>query len=190
MTTWHWVRHGPTHQKTFTGWRDVPADLSDIAAITRLHAHLPDTALVISSDLTRSIDTASAVQGSRTRLPHDPGLREFHFGTWDGQHFSTVADWHPELSRAYWEDPGAHIPPGGESWNAAAARVATVVSRIEAAHPDAHIVAVAHFGTILTQVQAVLGMTAKAVLAQKIDNLSVTTLHPASGTATHINHCP
>lgn len=190
MTTWHWVRHGPTHQKTFTGWRDVPADLSDGAAIRRLDAHLPDTALVISSDLTRSVDTASALQGDRIRLPHDPGLREFHFGTWDGQNFSTVADRHPDLSRAYWEDPGIHVPPGGESWDAAVARVCAVVSRIEVAHPDADIVAVAHFGAILTQLRAVLGISAQAVLAHKIDNLSVTTLHPASGTATHINHRP
>ena len=36
MTTWHWVRHGPTHQKSFVGWRDVPADLSDHAQIERL----------------------------------------------------------------------------------------------------------------------------------------------------------
>ena len=190
MTTWHWVRHGPTHQKTFTGWRDAAADLSDAAAIERLKAHLPGDALVISSDLTRSIDTATAIQGTRTRLAHDPGLREFHFGTWDGVGFDTVSDWHPDLSRAYWEEPGDHTPPGGESWNASAARIATVVRRIDSAHPGAHIIAVAHFGVILTQVQAVLGLSAKDVLAQRIDNLSVTTLTPHLGQATHINHRP
>ena len=190
MTTWHWVRHGPTHQKTFTGWRDVPADLSDQAALDRLNAYLPDNALVISSDLIRCVETANALQGTRTRVRHDPSLREFHFGTWDGVGFDTVSDWHPDLSRAYWEEPGQHTPPGGESWNASAARVASVVRRINAAHPDAHIIAVAHFGVILTQVQAVLGVSATEVLGHKIDNLSVTTLHPKTGQATHINHCP
>lgn len=190
MTTWHWVRHGPTHQKSFTGWRDAPADLSDVAALERLRAHLPQNALVISSDLTRSVDTATAIQGARTRLPHDPGLREFHFGTWDGVGFATVSDWHPDLSRAYWEDPGHHSPPGGESWHASAARVATAVRRVEAAYPDAEIIAVAHFGVILTQMQAVLGLAAKDVLAHKIDTLSVTTLIPRLGAARHINHCP
>ena len=34
MRLW-WVRHGPTHEKAMTGWRDVPADLSDTAAIAR-----------------------------------------------------------------------------------------------------------------------------------------------------------
>lgn len=190
MTVWHWVRHGPTHQKTFTGWRDVPADLTDQAAIDRLSAHLPNDALVVSSDLIRAITTGHAIQGNRRRLAHDPALREFHFGTWDGVHFSTVADRHPDLSRAYWEQPGDHTPPGGESWNQSAARVAMAVRRIEAAHPNAHIIAVAHFGVILTQVQAVLGLSGYEVLGHKIDPLSVTTLHPAQGQAETINHRP
>ncbi|WP_299294097.1 histidine phosphatase family protein [uncultured Tateyamaria sp.] len=190
MTTWHWIRHGPTHQTSFTGWRDVAADLSDEGAVARLADHLPSDAVVISSDLTRSVNTATAIQRSRTRLPHDPALREFHFGSWDGVHFSQVADRHPDLSRDYWETPGDHTPPGGESWDAAAARVAMAVRRIEAAHTGKHIIAVAHFGVILTQVQAVLGLSAHAVLAHKIDPLSVTTLHPESGTAERINHLP
>lgn len=190
MTTWHWIRHGPTHQTTITGWRDVPADLSDQAAIGRLSAHLPPDALVISSDLTRSVTTAHAIQGARQRLPHDPGLREFHFGAWDGLHFSTVSALHPDLSRAYWETPGDLAPPGGESWNAGAARVASAVRRMEAAYPVADIIAVAHFGVILTQLQAVLGITAADVLGHKIDPLSVTMLHPGSGTAHTINHRP
>ncbi|MEJ1993014.1 MAG: phosphoglycerate mutase family protein, partial [Maritimibacter sp.] len=55
------VRHGPTHQKNFVGWRDVPADLSDTAALARLSAALPDSAALISSDLIRAIATADAV---------------------------------------------------------------------------------------------------------------------------------
>ena len=38
---WWWVRHGPTHQKVFTGWRDVPADLSEVDQINRLAKFLP-----------------------------------------------------------------------------------------------------------------------------------------------------
>lgn len=190
MTIWHWVRHGPTHQKSFTGWRDVPADLSDYGAIERLAEHLPKDALIVSSDLTRAVTTAHAIQGDRQRLRHDPALREFHFGTWDGVHFGTVADRHPDLSRAYWETPGDHSPPGGESWNQSAARVAMAVRRIEAAHPDATIIAVAHFGVILTQVQAVLDLSAHEVLGHKIDPLSVTTLDPQRGRAVTINHAP
>ena len=133
MTTWHWVRHGPTHEKNFVGWRDVPADLSDTARIARLSAFLPEKALVVSSDLIRSITTADALEmpGHR-RLPHRHDLRELHFGDWDGKHFSEVSDMHPDLSRAYWETPGDVAPPGGESWNAAAERVRQAVDELNA----------------------------------------------------------
>ncbi|WP_299683987.1 histidine phosphatase family protein [uncultured Tateyamaria sp.] len=190
MTTWHWVRHGPTHQKTFTGWRDVPADLSDARAVSRLAAFLPGDALVVSSDLDRCVRTADALALGRTRLPHDPGLREFHFGAWDGVHFNTVAAQDEALSRQYWETPGDHAPPGGESWNASAQRVAVAVQRIAATYQPKDIIVVAHFGVILTQVQATLGVTAEQVLAHKIDPLSVTTLRPADGVVERINHSP
>lgn len=170
----YWVRHGPTHQKNFVGWRDVPADLSDTAQIARLSAYLPETARVVSSDLTRSIDTATAIQGQRERLPHVAGLRELHFGAWDGVHFSKIAETDPVLSRKYWEEPGDHAPPGGESWNMAAARVSAATDTLVSKHSDAPLVIVAHFGAILTQVQRAMRCTAYEAVGNKIDNLSVT----------------
>ena len=193
MTVWHWVRHGPTHEKAFVGWRDVPADLSDSAALARLNAHLPDTALLVSSDLQRTIKTADTLTTpTRNRLAHIADLREFNFGDWDGKIFSEVADRDPVLSRAYWETPGDIAPPNGESWNAAAARVSAVVDTLNAAHPDAHIIAVAHFGVILTQVQRARGQTPVEALGQKIEPLSVTRLSHQAGTweAPQVNHCP
>lgn len=193
MTTWHWIRHGPTHQKTFVGWRDVPADLGDLPRLERLNAHLPDQAVLLSSDLIRSVATADVLQtAGRARLPHDPDLRELHFGDWDGRHFSDIAETDPDLSRAYWETPGDITPPNGESWNDAMARVGAVVDRLNAVHPGAHIIAVAHFGVILTQIQRALGVSAIEAMSHKIDNLSVTELSHADGTwnVARINHCP
>lgn len=178
MTTWHWVRHGPTHAKTFVGWRDLPADLSDTALIARVRAHLPDDALMVSSDLVRSTATADALSGpGHRRLPDEPDLREIHFGVWDGMHFDAIATRDPELSRAFWERPGTIQAPNGESWNETAARVNAVVDRLNATHDDAHIIAVAHFGVILTQVQRAMEISAYEAMSHKIDNISVTTLH-------------
>lgn len=190
VTRLWWVRHGPTHEKAFVGWRDVPADLSDRAALDRLHAHLPQGAVLISSDLIRAIATADAIAATRHRLPHDPALRELHFGDWDGKHWAEVAATHPDLSRAYWEDPGDHAPPNGESWNEAAARVQSAVTRLIAAHQGRDIVIVAHFGVILTQIQRALGCSGAEVLAHSIDNLSVTRIdHGAGGpTLGPLNH--
>lgn len=193
MTTWHWIRHGPTHEKNFVGWRDVPADLSNHEQIARLDRHLPEEAVLVSSDLIRSIHTADAIaRAGRLRLSHEPDLRELHFGDWDGLHFSEVAARDPELSRAYWETPGDVRAPGGESWNETAHRVSSAVDRLTERHRGKEIIAVAHFGVILTQVQRALGVTAAETFSHKIDNLSVTSLHlgEEGWQASVINHLP
>ncbi len=194
MTTWHWVRHGPTHEKSFVGWRDVPADLSDIALIDRVRAYLPADALIVSSDLIRSVHTADALTAQgHTRLPHEPALREINFGVWDGMRFDAVAARDPQLSRDFWEKPGDIVAPEGESWNQTMARVSAVVDRMNTTHAGAHIIAVAHFGVILTQVQRALGVSASAAMAHKIDNISVTTIKhrgPEHWEVDRINHLP
>ena len=192
MTVWHWVRHGPTHEKTFVGWRDVPADLSDTARLARLDAYLPRDALLIASDLRRASATADAIADGRTRLADDPGLREFNFGEWDGKHFAEIAATDPELSHAYWETPGDIAPPGGESWNAAAARVSRTVDELTRRYAGRHIVAVAHIGVIMTQIQRALNTVPQDVIGYDIDNLSVTELTCLSGgwRAGRINHLP
>ena len=189
MTTVYWVRHGPTHEKSLVGHRDVPADLTDIAQIERLSAALPQRALVVSSDLVRSIDTASALQNGRTRLPHHAGLREFDFGDWDGLGFAEISERWPDLSRAYWERPGDVAPPNGESWNAAAARVSTAMTEVIAANPHRDIIAVAHFGAILSQVQIAAKIAPYQALAHRIENFSITEIQmrPTLGIA-RINH--
>lgn len=193
MTVWHWVRHGPTHEKAFVGWRDVPADLSDTARIERLRNYLPQEALLVSSDLRRASATADAIQGpGHSRLDDLADLREFNFGVWDGMHFSQVAERDPQLSRAYWEQPGDVAPPGGESWNAAASRVNRCVDRLNALHTDAQIIAAAHIGVILTQVQRGMGVTPYEALAHDIANLSATRITWSYGCASVevINHTP
>jgi len=188
---WWWVRHGPTHEKAFVGHRDVPADLSDSAAIARLAAYLPADALLVSSDLSRSITTADAISMGRPRLPHSPALREFDFGVWDGMTFDAVSARDPALSRAYWETPGDITPPHGESWNTASARIAPFVDALNMAHPGRHIIAVAHFGVILTQIARATGQTPVEAIGQKIDTLSVSrVIYGAKALADPINHIP
>ncbi|WP_170365337.1 histidine phosphatase family protein [Ruegeria arenilitoris] len=192
MTRLHLVRHGPTHAKTMVGWSDIPADLSDHAALARLHDHLPQDALVISSDLSRAADTATAIQGTRRRLPHHPDLREIHFGTWEMRAFAEIEAEDPELAFAYWDSPGDVRPPNGESWNAVRARVDAAIDRLIGMHTGADLVIVAHFGVILTQVQRALDLDAQQTFAHRIDNLSVTELafDGKTWSAGRINHLP
>ena len=170
-----WIRHGPTHAKTMVGWSDLPADLSDAAQLQRLEAALPKRAAVISSDLSRAVTTADAITGNRTRLPHCPDLREIHFGAWELQRFDAVAD--QDHIRSFWENPGDIRPPGGESWDDVTPRVDRAVAQLLNDHPDRDIVAVAHFGVILTQVQKALKIGAFEAFSHRIENLSLTELN-------------
>ncbi|MGX9351203.1 histidine phosphatase family protein [Shimia sp. W99] len=192
MTTLYLVRHGPTHAKSMVGWSDLPADLSDTAAIARLCEFLPSDATVISSDLSRASATADAIQQDRPRLPHDPDLREIHFGDWELKTFHEIEAADPHRIRAYWENPGDVRPPGGESWNETSARVDAAIDRLIAAHQGRNLIAVAHFGVILTQIQRADQLTASEAFSHRIDNLSVTSIsiRPDGWTLGHINHIP
>ena len=176
MTTLWWVRHGPTHEKAFVGWRDVPADLSDTPALARLEGALPRAAVVVSSDLSRAASTADAIQRNRLRLPHEAALREFDFGDWDGLGFAEVAARDPALSRAFWETPGDVAPPNGESWDEVRNRVEACVAGLCRSQAGQNIIAVAHLGVIMTQLAHALG-SAGAALAYRIEPLSLTRLH-------------
>lgn len=190
MTTIWLVRHGPTHRRDMVGWTDAVADLSDRPRIERLAASLPGDAPVVSSDLSRAVHTADAIQGTRPRLPHDTALREIHFGRWEAKTFDDIQREAPELSRRYWEEPGDIRPPDGESWNDLVARIDAAVDALCQRHEQ--IVIVAHFGVILTQIQRALGCSAYEAFSHRIHPLSVTRLAriPDGWRAEQINHAP
>ena len=192
MTHLWWVRHGPTHEKAFVGWRDVPADLSDQALIDRVADYLPYDGIVVSSDLIRAADTADAIAKGRRRLAHDPNLREFNFGDWDGLHFNEVAAKDPDLSRRFWEEPGDLAPPGGESWNAVAERVNEAVYKLIRQERPKHLIIVAHIGVIMTQIQRANRSTAYQAMGHHIDNFSITDMQVSGDQwqTGQINHLP
>jgi alpha-ribazole phosphatase len=188
VTRFWLVRHGPTHARAMVGWTDLPADLSDIAALARLSAHLPEGAPVISSDLSRAVATADAL-GPRPRMAHDPGLREMHFGQWEQRAFAEVEAESPDLIRAFWETPGEVRPPGGESWNELATRTWAALDRLRGLAPD--LIVVAHFGPIVAALQRAESLTPEAAFSHRIDNLSVTCLtYGPPSEVFAINHRP
>ena len=187
MTRFWLVRHGPTHARAMIGWTDLPADLSDSAALARLSAHLPPEAPIVSSDLARAVATADAL-GPRPRLPHDPDLREIHFGQWKTRPFAEIEAESPDHIRAFWESPGDIAPPGGESWTALTTRSWAALDRLHGLAAD--IIVVAHFGPIVAALQRAEGISPEAAFAHRIDNLSVTSLALAPPKVFSINHRP
>ncbi len=190
MTRFWWVRHGPTHARGMVGWTDLAADLSDTAQLARLSMHLPADAPVISSDLGRAVTTADAIANGRRRLPHDPDLRELNFGAWEGRRFDEVEAEDAVRIRAFYEQPGTTRAPDGECWDEVCTRVHTAVERLLARKPP-DIVVVAHMGTILTQLQRALRLTAYQAFGHRIDNLAVTRItFDGAWSAGPVNHLP
>lgn len=187
----HLVRHGPTHAKAMVGWTDLPADLSDTAALARLSGHLPQAAALLSSDLSRAVATADALAlPTRPRLPHDRNWRELHFGAWEMRGFAEVEAEDPGRIRAFWEAPGDVRPPRGESWNDVLARIDTALNALPAQGAD--VIVVCHFGAIVAALQCCLGLTPEQAFSHRIDNLSVTELHRTTSgwDQIRVNHLP
>lgn len=150
------------------GHTDIPADLSDIAALDRLAKTLPKAATVLSSDLMRARCTA---QGIGLNPHQDQRLRELNYGAWEDLAFDDPAV-DPARARAFWEQPGDTRPPQGESWNDLTSRVREVIT----AHPTGPVIAVAHMGVILAALSIATGMPAKSALSFRIEPLSLTRL--------------
>ena len=90
---------------------------------------------------------------------------------------------------AYWNDPESVRPPGGESFADLSARVNAAVDGLAA---EGELIAVAHFGVILTQLQRARRISVKEVMSQRIENLSVTELRltPDGWAEGAVNHRP
>ncbi len=171
------------------GWSDLSADLSDVAALRRISAALPEDAPVVSSTLLRAIATADAIAGPRARLPHEPDLREMNFGAWELRAHAEIEAEDPARIRAFWEEPDAVRPPGGELWSEMAARVEAAALRLLASHP--RLVIVAHFGPILSQAARAAGWTGPEIFARRVDPLSVTRIaYGPTRRLAAINHVP
>jgi len=177
MTTSYWfVRHGPTHAKGFCGHTDLAADLSDTGQIARLKAYLPTNAKILSSDLSRTRETARAIYNGQTWLPEAPEFREMNFGDWEGKDFASVEKSAPDLWLKFWNSPGDAAPPRGESWHQLSTRIDTALARLHSTGPQGNIIISAHFAVILAALQLATAMSPAAVFSFKIDNFSVTRL--------------
>jgi broad specificity phosphatase PhoE len=116
------VRHGATdwnHAGRIQGQFDVPLNAEGRAQAQLVAQRLVSvkaTALY-SSDLLRAYETAQII-GQATGLPvmQKPGLREMHFGTWQGLTVQQIRERDPEVYAARRANPYEVPPPGGQTW--------------------------------------------------------------------------
>jgi alpha-ribazole phosphatase len=182
---WWWVRHAPVvgHRGELNGQKDVPCDVSDARAFRALAAVLPADAVWVMSHLRRARDTAAAIQETaRLSIPPiiEPDFSEQSFGDWAGSTWDEIAARDPAASERFWTDPIGRAPPGGESFAALTARVASAIERFSVGR-EGDVVVVAHGGAIRAAVALALGLDPRQAMAVAVDNLSLTRLDRVAG---------
>ena len=188
-TRWWWVRHAPVRS---TGGRiygnsDPVADTNDPPTYAALARFLPKDALLVTSHLQRTHQTANAIREAGLELP-DPhveeDLAEQSFGDWQGRKREEI---HAELGakHTFWLTPASSRAPGGESFVDLMIRTTAVIDRLTAAHEDRDIIAVTHGGTIRAAIAYALALDPEAALTCQIDNCSVTRIDHFVPTESH-----
>ena len=115
------IRHGETtwnREKRLQGHLDIGLNERGYWQADRLGEYLADKSIaaVISSDLSRAVDTAKAVAKHHgLNLQYDAGLRERHYGLMQGLSHEEIAQKHPRNHLA-WKNREIHFQPAsGES---------------------------------------------------------------------------
>ncbi len=185
VTRWWWIRHAPVrnHGGRCYGQSDVLADVSDDAAFAALARALPQEALWVTSQLTRTQQTAKAIAAAGHSIGEplvEPDLAEQNFGLWQGRRYEEIDQ---DLGEAhkFWIAPAHHAPPEGESFLDVIARAGGAIERLTRDHAGQHIVAVAHGGSIRAALQIALDTPPERALAFAIDNLSLTRIDHVDG---------
>ncbi len=159
-TTIDLLRHGqPLGGERVRGHTN---DLLSEVGWHQMRSHLqvpPAWERVITSPLLRCAEFATEVAGqSSLPLALNAGLKEIHFGAWEGR--STVDLLHecPEQLQNFWRDPMHHHPPGGETLQSFQDRVLTAWQGLIDEHSGEHLLVVTHGGVIRVVLMHALGM--------------------------------
>ena len=134
------------------GITDLPLSNQGKSQAAAMAEKLPPVTAVFSSPLRRAMQTAGAIGGPITVLP---GLRELHFGEWDGLSFDQIRQRYPELYRARGSDPSLPMP-GSEDPDIGLTRFRQAMETAAEAAPGDFAV-VAHGGIIARFLQSITG---------------------------------
>lgn len=142
------LRHGQTLwnvEQRFQGHSDIPLDETGVAQAARAASLLAALrpSMIVSSDLQRAFDTASALaRVTGLTVSVDKDLRERGGGQWEGLTREEISErWPAEFTA--WE------APGGEEVGDVAERVATAVRRWAARVDSGGLLVVASHGAAI-----------------------------------------
>ena len=208
VTTLVLIRHGETawnREKRLQGQIDIAlsdvgerqarslAERFDVKANADANAQAALIVdVVLSSDLSRAMQTAAPV-AEALGLPiiPEPGLRERHYGVFQGTTRDQIAlQWPHDHARWMAHDPD-FTPEGGESMRQLSARVVRTLASIGRAYAGKTVVCVTHGGVLDCAYRFAVPLPLEAPRQHTLLNASVNTIqwysdetgHDAHGTA-------
>jgi probable phosphoglycerate mutase len=177
------ARAAGNSEHRFIGQSDVPLDaigLLQTAALTDRLATLPITHIV-SSDLTRSMDTVRDLSGRLgIAIEPDPRLREIDNGEWTGLLPAEIAERWPSLWSAYVAGEDVNRP-GGESWHRVLERATQAITEHAASHdPEGVLLIATHGGPALSAAMWAAGIAPGGNIFRRglgpVGNTGITTI--------------
>jgi 2,3-bisphosphoglycerate-dependent phosphoglycerate mutase len=134
-------------------------------------------AAIYSSDLARARETAQALAaGSRMPVQTDSGLRERHFGIFEGHSYADIARLWPDENARWHARDAAFGPEGGETLAAFFERSVACVEALGRRHRGQQIAVVSHGGVLDCLYRAAERLALDAPRSWPLGNASINRL--------------
>ena len=178
------IRHGETAWNVDTrlqGHLDIPLNEMGLRQAEHLAQALTerdDIDAIYASDLSRAYTTAQAIAQKVGQMVYThTGLRERHFGAFQGRTFAEIEVELPEHAW-HWRKrtPDWTPPDGGESLVALRERIVAAVNELAAGHTGQQIVVVAHGGVLDILYRAATRLDLQAPRTWDLTNTAVNRL--------------
>lgn len=173
------IRHGETTwnaEKRIQGQLDTP-----LSARGRWQAEQAGKALaderfdaIYASDLERAFHTAQAIaQHHRLEVQGEAGLRERHFGEFQGLTWGEIQQRWPDASLSWQQRDRWFNPGNGENLVDLRERILNTLNAIASAHPGEHIVLAAHGGVMDVLYRHANGVDIEAPRSWDLSNAAI-----------------
>ena len=161
------VRHAASKGAgTFVGQKDEPLSAAGrrqlhglIRKLSRFRFHA-----LFASDLRRALETArGAARRQNLEIQIRPGLREMHFGRWQGLSWEQIRKREPDATNLWAGNFPSQPIPGAEAFRAFKTRVRAELKAIVDANMGRCVLIVTHAGVIRVALADALGMKDKNI---------------------------
>lgn len=146
------IRHGETDwnlKRRYCGFLDIDINARGRKQAAQLCKRLKEEKIhkVYSSDRKRALQTAKIIF-KKIKIERIPGLREMHFGIFEGLTYEQIMKKYPLVYRKWLKHPYSLIIPQGEGLPGFKRRVVAALTKVVRLNKNKTIAVVAHGGVI------------------------------------------